>query len=82
MRSFNDVWFGTLSETCDCWTEDSAALAPGQLPCAPARRAHILCAHYGHDAAVSTQVLASLPSLLHLQAAPMAAAGRGFRPGP
>ena len=27
MRSFDDVWFGTLSETYDCWTEDSAALA-------------------------------------------------------
>jgi hypothetical protein len=26
MRSFDDVWFGTLSETYDCWTEDSAAL--------------------------------------------------------
>jgi hypothetical protein len=32
MRSFDDVWFGTLSETYDCWTEDSAALAPGQPP--------------------------------------------------
>jgi peptidoglycan/xylan/chitin deacetylase (PgdA/CDA1 family) len=37
MRSFDDVWFGTLSETYDCWTEDSAALAPGQPPRAPAR---------------------------------------------
>ena len=39
MRSFDDVWFGTLSETYDCWTEDSAALAPGQplaRPGAPA----------------------------------------------
>jgi hypothetical protein len=35
MRSFDDVWFGTLSETYDCWTEDSAALAPGR----PRRRA-------------------------------------------
>ena len=30
MRSFDDVWFGTRSETYDCWTEDSAALAPDQ----------------------------------------------------
>ncbi len=37
MRSFDDVWFGTLSETYDCWTEDSAALAPGQPPRVPAR---------------------------------------------
>jgi hypothetical protein len=35
MRSFDDVWFGTLSETYDCRTEDSAALAPGQPPRAP-----------------------------------------------
>ncbi len=35
MRSFDDVWFGTLSETYDCWTEDSAAPAPGQPPRAP-----------------------------------------------
>ena len=37
MRSFDDVWFGTLSETYDCWTEDSAAPAPGQPP-PPAHR--------------------------------------------
>ena len=35
MRSFDDVRFGTLSETYDCWTEDSAAQAPGQTPRAP-----------------------------------------------
>jgi hypothetical protein len=34
MRSFDDVWFGTLSQTYDCWSEDSAVLAPGQ-PSAP-----------------------------------------------
>ena len=37
MRSFDDVWFGMPSETYDCWTEDSSALAPGQPPRAPAR---------------------------------------------
>ena len=26
MRSLYDVWFGTLSLTCDCRTEDSATL--------------------------------------------------------
>lgn len=30
-------------------------------------RAHILCAHYEHDPVVSTQVLASLPAVLHLR---------------
>ena len=35
--SLGDVCFGTLSETYDCWTEDSAALAPDQPPRAPAR---------------------------------------------
>ena len=40
MRSFDDVWFGTLSETYDCWTEDSAALAPGQPPVRRRARSH------------------------------------------
>jgi hypothetical protein len=40
MRSFDDVWFGTLSETYDCWTEDSAALAPGQPPARRRARSH------------------------------------------
>ena len=40
MRSFDDVWFGTLSETYDCWTEDSAALAPGQTPSRRRARSH------------------------------------------
>jgi hypothetical protein len=31
MRSYN-VWFGTLSETYDCWTEDSAALVSVSKP--------------------------------------------------
>jgi hypothetical protein len=44
MRSFDDVWFGTLSETYDCRTEDSAALAPGQPL---ARRAARPLSHWG-----------------------------------
>jgi len=31
-------------------------------------RTHALCAHYRHDAAVSTQVLASLPEMVHIRA--------------
>lgn len=31
-------------------------------------RTHILCAHYEHDPAVSTQVLASLPDIVHIRA--------------
>jgi AraC-like DNA-binding protein len=31
-------------------------------------RTHILCAHYEHDPAVSTQVLAPLPDLVHVRA--------------
>lgn len=31
-------------------------------------RTRILCAHYGHDPAVSTRVLASLPEILHVRA--------------
>ncbi|GLY90534.1 AraC family transcriptional regulator [Actinoallomurus iriomotensis] len=51
----------------DDWhTTGSGAVRIGAEPV----RAHILCAHYGHDAAVSTQVLASLPSLLHLRSSP------------
>ena len=37
MRSFDDVWFGTLSEACDCRTEDSATLAGSRRPPAPTR---------------------------------------------
>lgn len=32
-------------------------------------RTHILCAHYEHDPAVTTQVLALLPELVHIRAA-------------
>jgi hypothetical protein len=35
MRSFDDVWFGTLSEIYDCRTEDSAALALAPPPARP-----------------------------------------------
>jgi AraC-like DNA-binding protein len=31
-------------------------------------RTHVLCAHYSHDPAVSTQVLALLPDLVHIRA--------------
>jgi AraC-like DNA-binding protein len=31
-------------------------------------RTHVLCAHYAHDPAVTTQVLASLPDVVHLRA--------------
>lgn len=31
-------------------------------------RTHVLCAHYAHDPAVSTQVLALLPDLVHIHA--------------
>lgn len=31
-------------------------------------RTHVLCAHYRHDPAVSTQVLASLPEIVHIRA--------------
>ena len=51
----------------DDWhTTGSGAVRIGAEPV----RAHILCAHYGHDAAVSTQVLAPLPPLLHLRGSP------------
>jgi AraC-like DNA-binding protein len=51
-------------ESSDDWhTTGTGAVRIGAEPV----RAHILCAHYGHDPIVSTQALASLPSLLHLR---------------
>jgi AraC-like DNA-binding protein len=44
--------------------EDGGAVRIGAGPV----RTHILCAHYEHDPAVSTQVLALLPDLVHLRA--------------
>jgi AraC-like DNA-binding protein len=38
-------------------------------------RSHVLCAHYAHDPAVTTQVLTALPALVHLRAADHAGGG-------
>lgn len=51
----------------DDWhTTGSGAVRIGAEPV----RTHILCTHYEHDPAVSTQVLAPLPRVLHLQGRP------------
>jgi AraC-like DNA-binding protein len=50
--------------TADRWhTLDSGAVRIGREPVA----AQILCADYGHDAVVSTQVLGLLPELVHIR---------------
>jgi AraC-like DNA-binding protein len=55
----------TSARNFDPWhTTDSGAVRIGTGPV----RAHILCADYGHDAVVSTQVLGLLPPLVHIRA--------------
>ena len=55
----------TSTRNFDRWhTTDSGAVRIGTGPV----QAHILCADYGHDAVVSTQILGLLPPLLHIRA--------------
>jgi AraC-like DNA-binding protein len=50
----------------DCWrAEDDGVVRIGREPVV----SHILCADYGHDAVVSTQVLGLLPDLVHIRGA-------------
>jgi AraC-like DNA-binding protein len=51
--------------TSSTWTRTgSGAVSIGSGPV----QTHILCAHYAHDPAVSTQLLSLLPSVVHLRA--------------
>lgn len=47
-----------------CVRDDGEVYRIGSGPA----RTHVLCAHYHHDPAVSTQVLASLPAVVHIRA--------------
>jgi AraC-like DNA-binding protein len=54
-----------VQQGSDPWQRTSTgAIAIGSGPV----RTHVLCAHYAHDPAVSTQVLALLPDLVHIRA--------------
>jgi AraC-like DNA-binding protein len=54
-----------IAEGSDAWEQAASGVVTiGSGPV----RTHVLCAHYGHDPAVSTQVLALLPEVVHIRA--------------
>jgi AraC-like DNA-binding protein len=55
----------SMDEGSDVWERSPTGIVTiGSGPV----RTHVLCAHYAHDPAVSTQVLALLPDLVHIRA--------------
>ncbi|SQD96019.1 MULTISPECIES: AraC family transcriptional regulator [unclassified Parafrankia] len=65
LASDTDTLARTGAHAFDSWEwADSGAVRIGSGPV----RTHILCAHYSHDPAVTTQVLTLLPDLVHIRA--------------